>query len=129
MIVTPSKNSNASGVDTENPVPETVPVAPTGPCPGVTVIASVVTVNVAGLVVFVVAPSVPTTAYGPGLSTGGTVNEHENPPVEFVVIVTLMNEPTEHPLGVKSTPLKAIIAPELSVNPEPITMKVLPTGP
>ena len=40
-----SKTSEASGADTENPVPATVTVAPTGPCPGVTVIAGRVTVK------------------------------------------------------------------------------------
>ena len=44
-IVTPSNTNDASTVETENPVPETVTVAPTGPWPGVTVIAGVVTVN------------------------------------------------------------------------------------
>jgi hypothetical protein len=45
-IVTPSNTNDASTVETENPVPETVTVAPTGPWPGVTVIAGTVTVNV-----------------------------------------------------------------------------------
>ncbi len=46
VIVTESKTSDDSAVDTEKPVPETVTLAPTGPCVGVTVIACVVTVNV-----------------------------------------------------------------------------------
>ena len=46
-IVTPSKRSEASAVFTGKPVPATVTVDPTGPCPGVTVIAGVVPVNVA----------------------------------------------------------------------------------
>ena len=45
-MVTPSKTSDASAVDTEKPVPDTVTVAPSGPCPGVTVIDGVVSVNV-----------------------------------------------------------------------------------
>jgi hypothetical protein len=45
VIVTPSKNSNASGVDTENPVPEIVTVAHNGPCPGAIVTVSGVTMN------------------------------------------------------------------------------------
>jgi len=45
-IATPSKVSDASVDETEKPVPETVTVAPTGPCPGVTTMAGVVTVNV-----------------------------------------------------------------------------------
>ncbi len=46
VIVTESKTSDDSAVDTEKPVPATVTVAPIGPCPGVTVIRGVVTVNV-----------------------------------------------------------------------------------
>ncbi len=45
-IVTESKTSDDSAVDTEKPMPATVTVAPIGPCPGVTVIAGVVTVKV-----------------------------------------------------------------------------------
>ena len=45
-IAWPSNNSDVSDADTENPAPETVTVAPTGPCPGATVIAGAVTVNV-----------------------------------------------------------------------------------
>ncbi len=45
VIVTESKTSDDSAVDTEKPVPATVTVAPIGPCPGDTVIAGVVTVN------------------------------------------------------------------------------------
>jgi hypothetical protein len=41
-----SKTNEVSAVDTENPVPATVTVAPIGPCAGVTVIAGAVTVNV-----------------------------------------------------------------------------------
>jgi hypothetical protein len=45
-IVLVSKTNDVSAADTEKPVPETVTLAPTGPCVGVTVIAGVVTVNV-----------------------------------------------------------------------------------
>ncbi len=44
VIVTPSKTS-PTVLDTEKPVPDTVTVAPTGPCFGVRVIFGVVTVN------------------------------------------------------------------------------------
>ena len=44
-MVTPSKTSEARGDDTENPEPETVTVAPIGPCPGEAEIDEVVTVN------------------------------------------------------------------------------------
>ncbi len=50
VIVTESKTSDDSAVDTEKPVPATVTVAPIGPCPGVTVIAGGVTVNDCGAV-------------------------------------------------------------------------------
>ncbi|MGA8091150.1 MAG: hypothetical protein WB984_01445 [Thermoplasmata archaeon] len=46
VIVTESNTRYDNAADTENPVPATVTVAPIGPCPGVTVIAGVVTVNV-----------------------------------------------------------------------------------
>jgi hypothetical protein len=49
-IVTESNTSDDNAVDTENPVPATVTVAPIGPCPGVTVIVGVVTVNDTGAV-------------------------------------------------------------------------------
>ena len=44
---TPSKTSDVNAVDNENALPETVTVAPTGPCLGVTVIAGAIKVNVA----------------------------------------------------------------------------------
>ena len=61
VIVTESNTSDDNAVDTEKPVPATVTVAPIGPCPGVTVIAGVVTVNVCALVGVLVATSSPTT--------------------------------------------------------------------
>ena len=42
---TPSNIREAKAVEAENPVPETVTLAPTGPSPGDTVIAGVVTVK------------------------------------------------------------------------------------
>jgi hypothetical protein len=45
VIALLSKVKDASAVETENPVPETVTVAPMGPWVGLTVIAGVVTVN------------------------------------------------------------------------------------
>jgi hypothetical protein len=59
----------------------------------------------------------------------GTVNEQENAPEEVVVIVGPLDEPSEHVVGDTSTPSKATVAPELTVNPEPVTVKELPTGP
>ena len=45
LIVTASKTSDFRFFETENPVPDTVTVVPTGPFFGVTVIAGVVTLN------------------------------------------------------------------------------------
>ena len=45
VTTTSSNTSEDHGVDAENPVPETVSVAPTGPCSGATLMAGVVTVN------------------------------------------------------------------------------------
>ncbi len=59
-IVTPSKTSPTALV-TEKPVPETVTAAPMGPCPGVTAIAAVVTVNISAVVGVLVAVSSPST--------------------------------------------------------------------
>ena len=58
----PSNTSEARAVETENPVPETVTVAPVGPWPGDTVIVGVVTVNVRAGVAPLVATSFPTTS-------------------------------------------------------------------
>ena len=45
VIAIPSNTSDANAVETENPVPDTVTVAPTGPWLGDTVMAGVVIVN------------------------------------------------------------------------------------
>jgi hypothetical protein len=47
-VIPPSTNPTV--LDTENPVPDTTTVAPTGPCPGATVIAGIVSVNDWGVV-------------------------------------------------------------------------------
>ena len=60
-IGTWSNTREANGVNTENPVPRTVTDAPTGPCPGITAIASGVTVNETEFELCEVATSVPTT--------------------------------------------------------------------
>jgi hypothetical protein len=46
VTVTESNTNDDNSADAENPVPDTVTVAPTGPCVGLTVIAGEVTVNV-----------------------------------------------------------------------------------
>ncbi len=60
VIVAPSK-LNPTRLPTEKFVPATVTAAPNGPCPGVTVIPGVVTVNVCALVGVLVVTSSPTT--------------------------------------------------------------------
>jgi hypothetical protein len=127
VIVTPSNTSDASATDSENPVPDTVTVAPFGPWPGEAVIVGVVTVNDAVAVV-PVAPSVPMTLYGPADSLG-TLNVHVNAPVGLVVIVVPLAVPTVHPVGICSPPLNATVAGEDTVNPLPVTVYVAPTGP
>jgi hypothetical protein len=62
VTVFASKTRDSTAIDTENPDPDTVTMAPTGPCPGLTVIRGPVTENVCGLVGVPVATSVPTTA-------------------------------------------------------------------
>ncbi|MGD0588658.1 MAG: hypothetical protein ABSA63_07720 [Thermoplasmata archaeon] len=62
VIETESNTSDTRAVDTENPVPEIVTVAPTGPWVGFTVIADAVTVNVCALVGVFVSQSSPTTS-------------------------------------------------------------------
>jgi hypothetical protein len=61
VIVTLSKTSNPSAFETENPVPDTVTVAPNGPCMGFTVIMGIVMVNGSAVVSVSVAVSFPTT--------------------------------------------------------------------
>jgi len=83
-IVTPSRTS-PTVLDTENPVPATVTVAPTGPWLGLTVMLGVVTVNVGAVVRVLVAVSSPTTEYGPATSLG-TAKVQLKAPVPSVVI-------------------------------------------
>jgi hypothetical protein len=118
-IDTLSKTSEASAVDTEKPVPETVVVEPTGPWSGVTVIAGVVTVNVPDAVsppesvAVTVVPVVPL----------GTANAQLNVPVPLVI-----REPLEQ--LVIATPSNTndakVVEPE---NPVPETVTAAPTGP
>ncbi len=87
-----------------------------------------VTVNVCAAVGVLVAVSSPTTEYGPAVSLG-TANVQTNPPVASVVIAVPTYVPSEHPLGVWNTPLKETAAPDETLNPEPVTVYVAPTGP
>ena len=55
---------------------------------------------------------------------------HVKAPALFVVIVVPIDVPTEQtPVGVKSTPWKATIAPESTVKPKPVTVIRLPPEP
>jgi hypothetical protein len=116
-----SKTNEASGVETEKPDPETVTVAPTGPWAGVTVVVGVVTVNVCGAVEVAVATSWPTTALGPAL-TLGTVKVQTKPPVPSVVMVVPTWEQSDPPLGVWSTEWNDTVAPDVTLNPEPVAV-------
>jgi hypothetical protein len=51
------------------------------------------------------------------------------PPPEFVVIAVLLNVPCEQAVGGWSRPPNAKVAPELTVNPVAVTVKVLSTEP
>jgi hypothetical protein len=81
-----SNTSDGRTVDTEKPIPDTVTVAPRGPCPGVTMISGVVMVKLAVDVSDPPALPVTTTLYGTLLAPSfGTVNVQEKVPVPEVV--------------------------------------------
>ena len=65
LTVTPSKTSEATGVRTEYPVPDTSTAAPTGPWLGKTIIETAVSANATSFERVLVAVSLPTTSYGP----------------------------------------------------------------
>ena len=117
-IVIPSKTSDASVVDTEKPVPDTVTVAPTGPWVGLTVIVGVVTVNVLVAacpptsVAVTVVPDVPL----------GTSNVHVNAPVPPVVNGPPVQLAIVTPSKTKTTVL-------VTEKPVPDTVTVARTGP
>ena len=111
--------SDASGVETENPLPETVTVAPIGPWPGVAEIEGVVTVNAPDPVD---PPTSVATTRLPEVPLG-TANVQLNAPVTSVVseplaqlaIVTASN--TSEASGVETE------------KPLPDTVTVAPIGP
>ncbi len=103
------------------PLPATVTEAPLGPCDGVSVIASVVTVKVCVAAVVPVATSVPTTEYAPEPSLG-TLKVHANAPLASVVMVVPLPVPGEHPVGACRMPLNAIVTDDESVNPLPVAV-------
>lgn len=125
---TPSKTRERRGVVTENPVPETVTGAPSGPSLGFTLIERAVTSNTTGLVTIEEDRAFPRTSYGPGVSVG-TLNAQRNAPVSFVVIVVPLRVPAEQPVGVRTAPLKVTTDAPLTLNPAPVTWKGLPMGP
>jgi len=116
-IATPSKTSPTVRV-TENPVPDTVTVAPTGPCVGLTMIPGNVTVNVQiavwppTSVAVTVIPDVPL----------GTLNVHVNAPAALVVKEPLVQLATV-------TPSKTSPTARVTEKPVPETVTVAPTGP
>jgi hypothetical protein len=117
MVLVANK-SEANGVDTENPVPDTVTVAPTGPWAGLTETVGVVTVNTPEavgpptLVAVTVVPDVP----------GGTDTVHVNAPVAPVV-----KEPAVQSVIV--TPSKTSPTALVTGNPVPDTVTLAPRGP
>jgi len=118
VIVFPS-NTSPTVLSTENPVPATVTVAPTGPWLGVTVILGVVTVNIPVAVwpptsvAVTVVPDVPL----------GTLNTHANTPKEVVV-----SEPPPVQLEI-ATPSKLSFTVLETEKPRPATPTRAPTGP
>ncbi len=118
-IVTESSISDSNAVDTEKPVPATVTVASFGPCPGVTVIVGVVTVNVPiavwppTSVAVTVVPDVPP----------GTTNEQVNAPV-----VPVVREPLVQLVIVIESKTSDDSAADTE-KPVPETVTLPPTGP
>ncbi|MGC2289151.1 MAG: hypothetical protein WA688_04765 [Thermoplasmata archaeon] len=119
VIVTPSKTRDFNFIDTENPVPETVTVAPTKPVAGLTVILGVVTVN-ARLTLW------------PPTSAAVTVV----PDVPLGTSIVQLNDPV--PLVVKEPLMHVVIATPSKTsdfnfveteNPVPATFTVAPMGP
>ncbi|MFZ0942923.1 MAG: hypothetical protein WAN54_03395 [Syntrophobacteraceae bacterium] len=118
VIAWESNTSDASGVDTENPVPDTVTFVPNGPWVGPTVIVGVVTANAPaavwplGSVAMTVVPNVPP----------GTLNTQSNAPVALVVREPLAQLTT-------LTPSKTSFSALVTEKPVPDTVTVTPTGP
>jgi hypothetical protein len=53
----------------------------------------------------------------------------KSPPGDVVIVVPLPADPTEQVVGVRSLPLNASVAPELTVKPVAVTVNELPTDP
>jgi hypothetical protein len=127
-IVTLSKTSEVRGTNGEKPVPLTVTGAPCGPWPGVTVIAGTVTVNETVFDGVDVLRSFPVTGYAPADSLG-TRNVQENPPLASVVIFVAVELQSVPPVAVSPMLANVTLAVALTLNPEPLTVYVAPTGP
>ncbi len=121
VIVLVSKTNDVSAVDTEKPVPATVTVAPIGPCPGVTVIAGVVTVNVP---VAVLPPTSVAVTVVPD-APAGTANVQVNAPVVPVVREPLVQLAAVIVLVSKTNDVSAAD----TEKPVPETVTLAPTGP
>jgi hypothetical protein len=118
VIVTPSKLSELRAVDTENPVPDTVTVEPTGPWPGMTEMPGIVTVNV---VVAVWPPTSFAVTVVPDVALG-TKNVQLNAPVTPVIRDPLVQMEIATPSKTSPT----VLDTEKLV---PDTVTVAPTGP
>ncbi|MGA3022187.1 MAG: hypothetical protein ABSE66_05200 [Thermoplasmata archaeon] len=57
------------------------------------------------------------------------MNVQTKPPTASVVIIVPENVPSEHATGVWRTELSRTIAFDDTLNPDPVTMYVAPTGP
>ena len=121
VIVTESNTSDDNAVDKEKPVPATVTVAPIGPCPGVTVIAGVVTVNVPVAVLLPTSVAVTVVPDTPA----GTTNVQLNVPVAPVVREPLVQLAAVIVLVSKTNDVNAVD----TEKPVPATVTVAPIGP
>ena len=121
VIVLVSKTNDVNAVDTEKPVPATVTVAPIGPCPGVTVIVGVVTVNVP---VAVLPPTSVAVTVVPDVPLG-TLNVQLNAPVAPVVREPLVQLAAVIVLVSRTNDVSAVD----TEKPVPTTVTVAPIGP
>ncbi len=118
-IRTPSNTSDSSGADTENPVPDTVTVAPTGPWPGATESVGVVTVNEA----VALAPLASTARTLVDEVPGGTRSVQLKDPAAFVESEPLVQ------LAIRTPSNESDSSFDEGENPVPDTVTVAPTGP
>jgi hypothetical protein len=112
-------NVSVAELETVNPAPETVTELCTGPCPGVTVIA--------GMVTMYVPPADPPDPVSTAVTTVpevplGTRKVHDQVPVPLVLSDPGEQDVTETESNVSVTELE-------TVNPVPETVTALPAGP